>query len=209
MSTFWPNKRELAGVFKAMRQAEAGLRASYADPARGHHGQGHIDWMLAELDRLRPLLRHPGAAELACWYHDAVYDPAARDNEARSEARMRGELGGVLDPALLDWAGALILATADHRVPEGAPPPLAGDCALFLDVDMAVLGAVPDAYDRYAAGVTHEFLPHHGEAAYRAGRAAFLRSALRRGPLFLTTEFAHLQAVAEANMRRELASLGG
>lgn len=189
--------------------AFARLRATYAAPERGHHGQGHIDWMLAKLAGLAPPLHRPLAAELACWYHDAIYDPTARDNEDRSADLMRADLGGIVDPALLDWAGTLVRATARHRVPASAQAELARDCALFLDVDMAVLGSVPDVYDRYAAGVAHEFVPHHGLTKYQAGRAAFLRATIDGGPIFLTTEFQRLEPLARANMRRELISLGG
>lgn len=196
-------------MFGAIENAMGRLKAAYSAPERGYHGQRHIDGLISELSRLRGLFHRPDAVELACWYHDAVYDPLARDNEARSAALMWSELGGLADDALLAWATTLILATSDHRLPSEIVPELARDCALFLDMDMSILGAATDDYDRYAAGVKHEFLPHFGEAPYRARRADFLRMAQQNGPIFLTPEFAHLEPKAAANMRRELASLGG
>jgi len=64
----------------------------------------------------------------------------------------------------------MILATERHAVPDGLPAALAADVAVFLDMDMAILGAAPAAYDGYAAGVAREFVPFVGAAAYRRGR---------------------------------------
>ncbi|WP_331312020.1 hypothetical protein [Methylobacterium oryzae] len=104
----------------------------------------------------------------------------------------------------------MILATERHAVPDGLPAALAADVALFLDMDMAILGAAPAAYDGYAAGVAREFVPVVGEAAYRRGRAAFLRGSLESGrPLFVTDRArAELEGPARSNMGRELAALG-
>ena len=42
--------------------------------------------MLAGWRELGDVVVNPAAVELAIWYHDAIYDPAAIDNEARSAA---------------------------------------------------------------------------------------------------------------------------
>lgn len=106
-------------------------------------------------------------------------------------------------------AEAMVLATERHAVPPGLPAPLEADLAAFLDMDMAVLGAEPAAYDRYALGVAAEFVPVVGEIAYRLGRAAFLRGVLDGGrPLFHTRAArSALDRPARANMRRELDGL--
>ncbi|KKL22586.1 hypothetical protein LCGC14_2433980, partial [marine sediment metagenome] len=59
------------------------LDRRYGDPARHYHGWPHIMACLEELD-LEPLSRDPRTLELAFWYHDAVYDSRAADNEQRS-----------------------------------------------------------------------------------------------------------------------------
>lgn len=182
------------------------LRARYAEPHRAYHRQRHIDTMLAGLPGAG--LARPDAAELAAWYHDAVYDPAAADNEARSAALLLGELAGLADPALLDRAATLVRLTADHAIPPGLPPDLAQDAAVFLDLDMAVLGAPPAAYDDYERGIAAEYVPVHGEQRFRAGRLRFLQDALARPRLFLSAE-AHqrLDAAARGNIGRAIAAL--
>ncbi|WP_043840342.1 hypothetical protein [Muricoccus aerilatus] len=182
------------------------LRTRLAEPHRVYHGQAHIDAMLARLRVDRAAFRAPEAVELAIWFHDAVYDPGAADNERRSAALLRQALDGLAPAQLLEEAELMILATEHHAMPPGLPAPLAADLAAFLDLDMAVLGAPLAAYDLYAAGVAREFIPVVGEAAYRQGRAAFLRRTLAAGtPLFHTAAAREtLEASARANMLREL-----
>ena len=185
----------------------ADLRARLAEPHRVYHGQAHIDALLEAFRARRGTVRDPDAVELAIWFHDAVYRPGAADNERRSAALLRALPEGAVPAPTLAAAETMILATERHAVPDGLP---AADVALFLDMDMAILGAAPNAYDGYAAGVAREFVPVVGAAAYRQGRAAFLRGALASGrPLFVTARArAALEGPARSNMRRELAALG-
>lgn len=187
----------------------ADLRARLAEPHRVYHGQAHIDALLEAFRARRGTVRDPDAVELAIWFHDAVYRPGAPDNERRSAALLRALLDGAVPAPALAAAETMILATERHAVPDGLPAALAADVAVFLDMDMAILGAAPAAYDGYAAGVAREFVPFVGAAAYRRGRAAFLRGTLESGrPLFVTDRArAELEGPARSNMRRELAAL--
>ena len=152
----------------------------------------------------------PDAVELATWYHDAIYDPASTDNEARSADLLVAEMTGSQSPSSLQTAELMVRATADHIVPAGLPDAVAGDVSIFLDLDMAILGAEPAEYDVYEAGIAAEYVPIHGAAAYRSGRTAFLRMMLARDRLFHTdASHAELDARARANMRRALAGLEG
>ena len=187
----------------------ADLRARLAEPHRVYHGQAHVDALLAELHARRGAFHDPEAVELAVWFHDAVYVPGARDNERASAALLRATTAGLASEPTLTAAEAMVLATEHHAVPPGLPTPLAADLAAFLDMDMAVLGAEPVAYDRYAAGVAAEFVPVVGEAAYRLGRAAFLKGVLAAGTPLFRTEAARatLERPARANLQRELDGL--
>lgn len=60
------------------------LLAAYAARGRHYHTQQHLAECLDLFDQVAHLAAHPGAAAIALWFHDAVYVPQARDNEARS-----------------------------------------------------------------------------------------------------------------------------
>ena len=197
-------------MFQRLDHVRQDLRARYAEPHRAYHGQAHIDAMLARLDADRGALAGPDAVELAVWFHDAVYDPRAADNEARSAALLRTELGGFLDAAPLDRAAMMILATATHTLPAGLPPDLERDAAVLLDLDLAVLGAGAAVYDEYERGIATEYVPVHGVARFRAGRLAFLQGVLAKPRIFIT-EAAHqsMDAAARANIGRAMAALAG
>src|SRR5512138_1006779 len=70
------------------------LDALYAEPHRKYHGMHHIENLLQRLDMLTPFSR-PGfdrflEAEVAIWFHDAVYDIRSKQNEETSALLARG-----------------------------------------------------------------------------------------------------------------------
>ena len=76
--------------------------------------------------------------------------------------------------------------------------------ALFLDCDMAVLGAAPAAYDAYERGVAQEYAALPPEL-YAAGRRRFLEGLLAREHLFLSERFRlRYEHAARENLRRAL-----
>ncbi|TYR31123.1 hypothetical protein FY036_17000 [Mesorhizobium microcysteis] len=195
-------------MFARLATIETELRRRLAEPHRHYHTQQHIDTLLAMLEAKLPDLHHPEASELAIWFHDAVYDPAARDNERKSASLMREMLSGIIDPELIDIAEIMILATETHRVPPALPIDIATDTALFLDLDMAILAAAASTYDVYADGVRREFVPVVGETAYVTGRLDFLTKTLGSGrPLFCTEWGRSMEAAARENVERERAAL--
>src|SRR3989442_12745478 len=62
------------------------LVSRYAEAHRAYHTLAHIEHCLEEFEPARGLARDPSAIEMALWYHDAVYDPRAADNEEKSAA---------------------------------------------------------------------------------------------------------------------------
>ncbi len=183
-------------MFDAISRRLAGLRARYAEPHRAYHTQAHIDAMLAGLRALGSAVGQPDMVELAIWYHDAVYDPAAGDNERRSADLLRAELAGLADPAMLAQAEALVCWTADHGIPAGLPADRHRDAALFLHLDMAVLGADRATFDAYERGIAAEFVPVYGDGRFRVGRAQFLQATLERPRLFHSAHFDRLYDAA-------------
>lgn len=152
---------------------------------------------------LADLADDPRAVELAAWFHDAVYDPQAAPgaSEAASAQLAVAALG---DDPVAPEVGRLVVLTAGHDVEPGD-----GNGAVLADADLAILGSPPERYDRYAADVRAEYA-HLDDATWRAGRSAVLRSFLGRDRIYRTDRFhARFNAVARANLARELAALGG
>jgi len=178
------------------------LSAHYAEPHRAYHTMDHIAHCLDELDEVRALAADAVAVEMALWYHDAVYDPRAGDNESRSADLARkaaAEMG--LAPGRAERVASLILVST-HRSLADDP-----DARLFADIDLSILGrpsAVFAAYERQVR-VEYSWVP---EPAFRAARSAILKSFLARPTLYGTPHFQKkYEAMARLNLSVSLSLL--
>lgn len=183
------------------------LSALYAAQDRHYHNLAHIEAMLALAGGYRGLLGDPEAVEAAIWFHDAIYDSKAKDNEIQSAALAEKKLAGRAEAGRLDRISAMIVATATHQLPLFDDPTAVRDASLFLDMDLSILGAAPDAFDAYERAVRREY---HWveEPMWRAGRSAVLKNFLARPHIFHTEEFRRrFEPQARANMARSLAAL--
>jgi predicted metal-dependent HD superfamily phosphohydrolase len=188
------------------------LAAAYGEGRRAYHTLGHVTEVLRHLawakERLGPAaLDDEASVVVAVLFHDAVYDARAKDNEARSAALAREALAAA---PLADSARVteLILATARHGTIDARETAADRDLALFLDCDMAILGAAEAPYDAYERGVAYEYAEAYPPAAFREGRAAFLEALVARPRLFATDLFHDAyDAPARANLRRAIAAL--
>lgn len=201
--------------------------ARHREPHRRYHGVHHVTWvvrhvheLVGELRSPTPLASHGSGPELAdgaagsggvtdldavvaaAFFHDAVYDPRAADNEAQSAAlatRVLGTLGW--NAARCAAVSSMVLATAAHAEPTDVAT------AVLLDADLAVLGSEPAAYQAYVTGVRAEYT-HVSAADWRVGRGQVLRDLLARRPLYATAPARRRwEARASANMTAELATL--
>jgi predicted metal-dependent HD superfamily phosphohydrolase len=178
--------------------------ARHRQAHRRYHGVRHVTWVVRHVQDLAGSVdvADLGAVTAAAFFHDAVYDPRAADNEecsARLAERVLEELGW--DAARRGRVGAMVRATATHA----APPDV--DTAVLLDADLAILGAEPAAYQAYVTGVRAEYA-HVEPAAWRVGRGQVLRDLLALRPLYATAPARERWAArAAANMTAELVSL--
>jgi len=171
------------------------LIAAWGEPQRRYHDQSHLTWLLEEADRRAALIRDPAFIGYAIWFHDAIYQPGAADNEPLSADWAREAIS---DAPLAARVAEVIEMTKKHH--EGDAD---GDAALFLDMDIAILGAPRAAYRAYAAGVRAEFAAF-ADALYAAGRGHFLDQQLALPRLFRTDVYqAELAEAARANMEWE------
>ncbi|TPI39346.1 hypothetical protein FJW07_14320 [Mesorhizobium sp. B3-1-9] len=183
------------------------LAALYQAADRHYHGLAHIEAMLALASEYRHLLDDPEAVEAAIWFHDAIYDSRAKDNEAKSAELAEKRLAGRANPHRLACIAAMINATATHQLPPFRDEDALNDAALLLDMDLAILGARPAVFDAYEKAVRREY-GWVEEPMWRAGRAAVLKSFLARQHIFYTTEFRdRFEAQARENLGRSLQAL--
>lgn len=179
------------------------LIEAWSTPGRHYHG---IDHLLALLDGFAALCdegcwSRPEEVWLALAFHDAVYVPGAQDNEAQSAALAQQVIPRLFPNADVARVCHLIQLTAVHGTlrPDDVDP----EAALFLDLDMSVLGAAPEIYARYAEGVAAEY-SFLDPALYAAGRGAFLTKLLQQERIFLSARFhARLDAPARQNLAAE------
>ncbi len=175
------------------------LIARWSEPGRHYHGTSHLAAMLDLLAEWQS----DEDLQFAAWYHDAIYRPWRRDNEARSAALARRELrrAGLADDRCNRIAAA-ILATRRHVAEDPA-------VAMLLDADLAVLGAAPDDYRRYTAAVRAEY-GHVPGPLFRIGRRRFVESVLAREWIFATLPARdRFEAAARRNLTAELDGLCG
>ena len=180
------------------------LTALYSDPHRHYNTLDHVAACLKWLDRYRHLADDPLTMELALWAHDVIYDPRASDNEARSADWFAEHFAeSTLTKNQKDRVHALILATIHPH------PPTDADMALLKDIDLSILGADAELYDRYEGWIRQEyaFVP---EEAFRKGRGAVLKSFLDQGVIYHIVELREkLEASARNNLNRVLEKLRG
>lgn len=158
----------------------ARLLAAYSEPHRRYHSVRHLEECLGHLEDAIGLAHRPGEVELALWFHDAVYEPRATDNEQRSAAwAARSLAGNGVDAPTVERVRALILATSHAALPAGA------DQALLVDLDLAILGASPERFAEYERQVREEYrwVPAF---IYRWKRRQLLQSFLARPVLYHT-----------------------
>lgn len=200
----WCETAGAAGMSEADTDAAwQDFQRRYSEPGRAYHTLTHIGAMLAVVNEFVDAASDPLVLRLAVWFHDVIYDARRTDNEAESAHYARRVLNtAALPPPTLAAVERLILATKTHEAASDD-----GDAALLLDADLAVLGAAPADYDRYAQAIRQEYawVP---DDRYREGRRKVLNGFLERPRLYHTPAlFARLEQTARANLTRESESL--
>jgi len=198
--------RAVTLIDAATQRKLAGL---YGAPERFYHGMAHVEALLRLADAHAAALADREAVEAAIWFHDAIYDSRRSDNERLSAALARDHLQGVCDPVRLERIVRMIEATAAHVPPELDEPGARGDAMLFLDMDLAILGAPSALFDAYEQATRQEYA-WVDEATWTLGRSRVLRGFLDRDRIFRTATFHdRYEAQARANITASLARLAG
>lgn len=189
------------------------LRGLYSEPHRKYHGIAHIDNLLDRLDALRPFsaphLDRLLEAEVAIWFHDAVYVVGSKVNEETSALLARsfmfsigctdtvGGLGGRPGSALDIVQDAIMATKHDGRE-------LANNAArVMVDLDLAGFADPWDRFEENNARIREEYAAVPDEQ-YRWGRIAFLSNLLNRRIFHVLTD---LEQPARENIHRHILAL--
>lgn len=189
----------LAAAGDGVAHRDALLQA-YAEPQRHYHTLQHLHECLAQFDEVATLPPHPHAIEMALWFHDAVYDVKASDNEQRSADWAREVLREAeVDATAVERVDRLILATRHTATPADA------DEQLLVDIDLSILGAASDRFGEYEQQIRREyaFVPRW---LFKRKRRAILQGFLDRGRIYSTAHFHDaLETRARHNLRAAIA----
>jgi predicted metal-dependent HD superfamily phosphohydrolase len=155
------------------------LLERWGEDHRKYHSRTHLLAVLEALDLLTEPSLPARSVTLAAWFHDAVYEGIAGQDEEQSArlAEDRLALAGLPEPTIHEVA-RLVRLTSTH-----SPEPGDRLGALLCDADLSILGAEPTAYARYLAAVREDYA-HVSDADFAAGRAAVVRHLLALDPLF-------------------------
>lgn len=179
------------------------LLERWGEDTRKYHGRTHLLAVLEALDVLTEPALPARTVSLAAWFHDAVYEGVAGQDEEASAQLAENRLSKAgLSPEDVAEVARLVRLTDKHN-PE--PGDHAG--ALLCDADLSVLGGDEQSYAKYVAAVREDYA-HISDDDFATGRAAVVRHLLALDPLFHGDRAKALWLeAARRNLAAELASL--
>ena len=178
------------------------LLAAWDTPQRHYHTLRHLHESLALFEQQAALASRPAEVEIALWFHDAIYDPRAKDNEERSARWADTALAGAgVASEVCSRVAKLVMATRHEALPA------TGDEALLVDIDLAILGAGEERFDEYETEVREEYAWVPG-AIFRHKRREILAQFMARPAIYSTPPLRErLEGRARENLRRAVVRL--
>jgi len=198
----WNHLCGAVGANETAKDWYARLTKAYNEPQRHYHNWQHIAECLAEFDGARHLAQQPDAVELALWFHDAVYDSKAADNEERSAALAKQCLASCgVSQMVAEAVESLVMATKHHEAKEHV------DAGLTIDVDLSILGREEARFFEYERQIRAEYAWVPAEV-FSAKRAEILEKFLARERIYTTELFRRkYEKQARANLAASIRGL--
>ena len=178
------------------------IQDRYSEKHRHYHSLHHLRTMFESWEQIKNQLDAPREVALAIWFHDVIYAPRRKDNEAQSAEFAKEKLTELQVPeASIERICQMILASAQH-MERGENE--SRDLQYFLDLDLIILGVDRAAYREYTQQVRKEYkwVPR---PLYRKGRRKVLKAFLDSERLYRTAYFGEkYEEDARENLRWEL-----
>lgn len=194
-------ERNLPELSSVAPTVYARLRGLYGESHRYYHSFSHIQRCLDEFDRVSNLVENPDTVEMALWFHDAIYVPAAKNNEWRSVELFRACTVDCANSAFAKRVGDLIMVTTHLGIPSQT------DERLITDIDLCSFGLTWEQFAWDGQQIRAE-CPQMSDQKYFAGLLRFLQMLLNRPTFFLTDHFEQRYGhIARANTLRLVGEL--
>ena len=158
------------------------LIAAYSEKQRAYHTVQHLYECLVLLESIRADLNDADAVALALWFHDAVYDPQAKDNELKSAELFEQYLAQDLSFDIVQKIKRWILVTQKHEATNEL------DLQFLLDIDLAILAASPERFTEYEQQIQQEYAWVYPDI-YLIKRKQVLAHFYQTEPLYQTEYF--------------------
>ncbi|HAA12306.1 MAG TPA: hypothetical protein DCE41_11630 [Cytophagales bacterium] len=178
------------------------LVAHYQEKHRHYHTLAHLEYMLQLGEQHRASFENWEAFVAAVFYHDIIYNPKRKDNEAKSAALAMARLQKMgFSVGNTQRIDAHIRATQGHETHEDP------DTNLLLDIDLGILGEGRERYVEYTQQVRQEYRIYPAPL-YRQGRRKVLKHFLGMLRIYKTEAFLEShENQARANLAWELGVL--
>ena len=179
------------------------IKDQYNSQSRSYHNLHHIEHFLQLAMPYSEKLQQKDAFFFAVWFHDVIYRPFRKNNEAKSAelaAERLIQLG--VANADIDQVVRLINETASHRSKYTD-----FDTLLFMDCDLQILGSKPKEYFTYIKQIRKEYqtVP---SLMYYSKRKEFLKKMLDFPSIFKTHDFKiKYEQQARLNIQNEIDSI--
>ena len=160
----------------------------YSHPARVYHNLEHIRYCLGKFDEVIHLVPHPDLVELAIWFHDAIYELWADDDEFRSASLALffiTQLMG-LERDLARRVAFIIENTAYFNKNNTHTPN--EDAKYMIDIDLAGFGDTLEVFEQNGKNVAAEY-GWVDTAEHLEKRIKILKIFRTRDPFYLTDYF--------------------
>ncbi len=177
------------------------LISKYSEKHRFYHNLSHINYLLEESKKHN--FADLDSIKFVIWFHDVIYNPKSTKNEIESAeiARVKlTELGLVGEK--IAKVEKIILATQKHDATG-----LDDESKLFLDLDLSILGADSETYQKYQKAIRSEysFVPW---LLYKRARRKILENFLQREFIYFTEEIRQsIESNARLNIQQEIKEL--
>jgi predicted metal-dependent HD superfamily phosphohydrolase len=173
---------------------------TYSHPTRQYHNLEHIEEILSLLEQVKDIVQNVQLLKLSAWFHDYIYNPQAKDNEELSAIHIEQVLSQLnIGSEIIYSTTRIIRSTYNHQ-----PLLTSIDNLIFLDLDLAILGATQKRYLQYAQAIRKEY-QHLSDRDYYQGRIKVLTQFLTRPRIYYTDYFYHrLETTARKNIQTEI-----